>query len=275
MTASVSETSASIEGPSQLIRTLADIAARALPVAVIVGLCLVLEVLLRVFDVPSYIMPTPSAILLEIVKSWQLLWRHAQVTIIEAALGFALGNAVGVALAVAFLYSRTLERSLFPVAQTIRSIPVVALAPLFLLWFGNGMAPKVITAALICFFPTLVNTYRGLTSVDRLHVELMHSLAASPTKTFWTIRWPAALPYLFSALKIASATAIIGALVAEWIGSDVGLGYLVVTSTYEYRVEQLWATIVVTAALAIVAFEVIAFAERRIITWQSFDRADG
>jgi len=275
LTASVSETSASIEGPSQLIRTLADIAARALPVAVIVGLCLVLEVLLRVFDVPSYIMPTPSAILLEIVKSWQLLWRHAQVTIIEAALGFALGNAVGVALAVAFLYSRTLERSLFPVAQTIRSIPVVALAPLFLLWFGNGMAPKVITAALICFFPTLVNTYRGLTSVDRLHVELMHSLAASPTKTFWTIRWPAALPYLFSALKIASATAIIGALVAEWIGSDVGLGYLVVTSTYEYRVEQLWATIVVTAALAIVAFEVIAFAERRIITWQSFDRADG
>lgn len=275
MTASVSETSVSTEGPPQLTRRLADIAARALPAAVILGLCLVLEMLLRVFDVPGYIMPTPSAILLEIVKSWQLLWRHAQVTIIEAALGFVLGNAVGVALAVAFLYSRTLERSLFPVAQTIRSIPVVALAPLFLLWFGNGLAPKVITAALICFFPTLVNTYRGLTSVDRLHVELMHSLAASPTKTFWTIRWPAALPYLFSALKIASATAIIGALVAEWIGSDRGLGYLVVTSTYEYRVEQLWATIVITAALAIVAFEVIAFAERRLITWQSFDRSDG
>lgn len=275
MTASVSETTVSTEGPPQLTRRLADIAARALPAAVILGLCLVLEMLLRVFDVPGYIMPTPSAILLEIVKSWQLLWRHAQVTIIEAALGFVLGNAVGVALAVAFLYSRTLERSLFPVAQTIRSIPVVALAPLFLLWFGNGLAPKVITAALICFFPTLVNTYRGLTSVDRLHVELMHSLAASPTKTFWTIRWPAALPYLFSALKIASATAIIGALVAEWIGSDRGLGYLVVTSTYEYRVEQLWATIVITAALAIVAFEVIAFAERRLITWQSFDRSDG
>ena len=132
-----------------------------------------------------------------LIENAGLLARHAWITIVEATLGFVVGNLVGVGLAVAFLYSRGLERGLFPIAQTIRSIPIVALAPLFLLWFGNGMSPKIMTAVLICFFPTLVNTFRGLSSVDRLNLELFHTLAASPWQVFWKVRWPAALPYMF------------------------------------------------------------------------------
>jgi NitT/TauT family transport system permease protein len=242
-----------------------------MPFAIGGGILLALEIGLWLGNVPSYILPRPSLVGLTIVGNADLLARHAWVTIVEATLGFVVGNLIGILLAVVFLYSRHLERGLFPIAQTIRSIPVVALAPLFLFWFGNGLTPKVITAALICFFPTLVNTFRGLTSVDRLNLELFHTLAASPAQVFWKVRWPAALPSIFAALKIASASAIIGALIAEWIGSDRGLGYLVVTSTYEYRVELLWATITVTSVIAIIAFELIVLWERYAIPWQ--DRA--
>lgn len=245
-----------------------------LPFGVAAGLLVVLEIVLVIGAVPSYVLPRPSLIGATIVANADLLARHAWVTIVEATLGFVAGNLVGIGIAVVFLYSRRVERSLFPIAQVIRSIPVVALAPLFLLWFGNGLTPKVMTAVLICFFPTLVNTFRGLTSVDRLSLELFHTLAATPSQVFWKVRWPAAQPYVFSALKIASASAIIGALIAEWVGSDQGLGYLVVTSTYEYRVELLWATICVTSVIAVVAFELIVIWERYATPWRGNDKSD-
>lgn len=237
------------------------------PLAVLAGILAALEAVLRLASVPTYVLPTPSAVGAALFENRQLLLKHTTVTAVEALLGFFAGNALGVLLAVLFVYSRTMERALFPVAQTVRSIPVVALAPLFLLWFGNGMTPKVLTAALISFFPTLVNVFRGLSSVDRSSLELMYTLAATPSQVFWKLRWPAALPYLFSALKIASASAVIGALVAEWVGSDTGLGYLVITSTYEFRVELLWATIAVTSLLAIALYEIVDFFEKRVIPW--------
>jgi NitT/TauT family transport system permease protein len=238
-----------------------------IPLGVACLLILILQIVLTVANVPSYILPRPTAIAATIVENANLLAQNAWITTIEATLGFVIGNLVGIGLAIVFLYSSNVKRSLFPIAQTVRSIPIVALAPLFLLWFGNGLTPKVVTAVLICFFPTLVNAYRGLTSVDRLHLQLFHTLAANRWNTFWRVHWPAALPSIFAALKIASASAIIGALIAEWIGSDRGLGYLVVTSTYEYRVELLWATICVTSLMAVVAFELIAIWERYAIPW--------
>jgi NitT/TauT family transport system permease protein len=247
---------------------------RATPFAATAIILLALEIVLRAGHVPSYVVPAPSLIIQSMIANHALLWRNATVTMIEATLGFAVGNAVGVLLAIIFLYSRPLERSLFPVAQVVRSIPIVALAPLFLLWFGNGMAPKVITAALICFFPTLVNSYRGLTSVDRLYLELMHTLAASRIQVFRKVLWPAALPDVFGALKIASASAIIGALIAEWVGSDRGLGFLIVNSTYEYKVELLWATICVASLLAVIAFEIIVWIERWSLPWRDADTAE-
>ncbi|MCF2971775.1 ABC transporter permease [Synechococcus sp. Nb3U1] len=234
---------------------------------IILGILLAWEVGSRWLQVPTYIMPKPSEIGVALMQHRALLWRNLWVTALEAILGFLAGNGVAILLAILFVHSRTLEQSLFPLALTIRSIPVVALAPLFLLWFGNGLLPKVIIAALICFFPTLVNMTRGLNSVDRSSLELMYTLAASPWQVFTKLRWPAALPYLLSALKISSAAAVIGALVAEWIGSDRGLGYLVVMSTFEFRIELLWATIAVTSAFAMLLFQMVNLLERVMIPW--------
>lgn len=259
------------KNPTQAGRLRKKLFGALLPLAIGIATLLALEVILRVGNVPSYILPRPSEVGAAILNHLSLLTRNAGVTLLEATIGFAVGNIVGIGLAMVFLYSRSLERGLFPIALVARSIPIVAVVPLFVLWFGNGLTPKVVTAAIICFFPTLVNTFRGFTSVDRLYLELFHTLAASQWQIFWKVRWPAALPYIFSALKIASASAVIGALVAEWIGSDKGLGYLIVTSTYEYRVEDLWAAITVSSIIAIAAFEVIAIWERYAISWYGTD----
>ncbi|HAH14631.1 MAG TPA: ABC transporter permease, partial [Chloroflexi bacterium] len=158
-----------------------------------------------------------------------------------------------------------------PVAIGLRTIPIVAITPLLVVWLGNGYAPKIAIAALISFFPTLVNMSRGFASPSPDQLELMHALASSQWQVFRLVRWPASLPYLFASLKIAATSSVLGAIVAEWIGSDRGLGYLIVAATFEYRVARLWATIAVSTALALAAFLTVVAFERLAIPWRSED----
>ena len=239
-----------------------------IPALVIVGILVVWEVVELILKVPVYVLPRPSVIGHAIIVNRALLLRHLVPTVEEALLGFLIGNSLAVLLAISFVYSRTLERSLYPVAITLRSIPVVAITPLLLLWLGNGIAPKVAIAALSAFFPTLVNMVQGLTSVETPALELMHTLSANRRQIFTKMRWPAALPYLFSALKIASASSVLGAIVAEWIGSDKGLGYLIVVSTFEFRIELLWANIAIASLLAVLSFALVGAIERRVVWWK-------
>jgi NitT/TauT family transport system permease protein len=219
------------------------------------------------FGVPLYVLPAPSAVWRQLVLDWPLLARHAQPTLVEALGGFAAGNVAAIVLAAAFVHWPAIQRAVFPVAIGLRTVPLVAITPLLLVWLGNGYAPKVVIAALISFFPTLVNMTRGLDAVDRQALELMHTLSASRWQVFVKVRWPASLPFLFSALKIASTSCVLGAVVAEWIGSDRGLGYLVVASTFDFRVARLWATIAVTSAIALGAFLAVVAAERLVVRW--------
>jgi NitT/TauT family transport system permease protein len=222
----------------------------------------------RAMSVPPYVLPAPTVIAQQLGRDWPLLWRHAQPTIVEAFGGFLVGNGVAIALAAAFVHSPAVQRALFPVAIGLRTIPLVAITPLLLVWLGNGYAPKVVIAALISFFPTLVNMTRGLAAMDRQALELMHTYSASRWQVFVKVRWPASLPYLFSALKIAATSCVLGAVVAEWIGSDRGLGYLVVAATFEFRVARLWATVVVTSLIALGAFVAVVVAERLLVPWR-------
>jgi NitT/TauT family transport system permease protein len=226
------------------------------------------EVLVRLLRVPLYVLPPPSAIWSEIVRDWPLLWRHAQPTIVEALGGFALGNAVAIALAAVFVHSPPLNRALFPVAIGLRTVPLVAITPLLLVWLGNGYAPKVVIAALIAFFPTLVNATRGFGALDQQALDLLHTMSASSWQVFVKVRWPSSLPYIFSALKIAATSAVLGAVVAEWIGSDRGLGYLVVASTFEFKITRLWATIALSTAIALAGFLLVVVAERLLVPWR-------
>ncbi len=147
------------------------------------------------------------------------------------------------------------------------TIPVLALSPIIILIFGLGMTPKIVIAAVICFFPTLVNMIRGLNSASANEHELFRVLSATRWEMFWRLRFPRALPMLFSSLRIASATAVIGAIVGEWIGSDKGLGALIIQATFNYQSDRLYAAIVLSSALSIILFLIVAFFERRLVRY--------
>ena len=238
------------------------------PLLVIAGLVLVWDIVIRVFSVPDYVVPTPAAVGQALVKERARLLDNAMPTIVESVGGFALGNLVAIAAALTFVHSKALERALYPVAVAVRTLPIVAIAPIFVLLLGNGYAPKIAIAALITFFPTLVNMVEGLESADPQALELMHVLSASKTEIFRYVRWPSSLPYLFSAMRIASTSSVLGALVAEWIGTNKGLGYLIVLTTYDFRTALLYAAMVVTSAIALAFFFLVSLVEWLLVRWE-------
>jgi NitT/TauT family transport system permease protein len=239
-----------------------------LPLLVIAGLVLVWDVAIRLFGVPAYVVPTPLSVGQALVRERARLLDNATPTILESVGGFALGNLVAIAAALAFVHSKALERALYPVAVAVRTLPIVAIAPILVLLLGNGYAPKIAIAALITFFPTLVNMVEGLESADTQALELMHVLSASKTETFRYVRWPSSLPYLFSAMRIASTSSVLGALVAEWIGTNKGLGYLIVLTTYDFRTALLYAAMVVTSAIALAFFFLVSLVEWLVVRWE-------
>jgi len=238
-----------------------------LPLVVIAALVAIWDLAIRVLQIPPYMIPTPGSVGQALVKERARLADNALPTILESLGGFALGNLVAIAAAVAFVYNDTLQRALYPVAVAVRTLPIVAIAPILVLMLGNGYAPKVAIAALITFFPTLVNMVEGLESADPQALELMHVLSASRAEIFRYVRWPSSLPYLFSAMRIASTSSVLGALVAEWIGTNKGLGYLIVLTTYDFRTALLYAAMVVTSAIALAFFFLVSILEWRLVRW--------
>ena len=221
------------------------------------------------FDIKPFIAPSPVAVAHVLVDRFGILMTNLAPTAIEAVCGFLLGNFAAISLATVFVYSRTTEEALFPIAVMVNTIPVVAKAPILVLLLGNGMEPKIAIAAIICFFPTLVNMTRGLRDVRAEQLELMRILSATSREVFFRIRVPNALPYLFSALKIAASTSVIGAIVGEWIGSNTGIGALIIQATYNFDSPLLYATIVVGSTFSALFFGVISLAERRMLRWHS------
>lgn len=242
---------------------------RLLPVITFFTLIILWEIGVRVFDVKPFIAPAPSAIFWVLVNKFPMLMQNLLPTAIEAIAGFAIGNIAAILIATAFAYKQSIEEAFFPMAVMVNTIPVVAKAPILVLLLGNGMEPKIAIAALICFFPTLVNMTRGLRDVNAQQLELMHVLSASPREVFFKVRLKNSLPYLFSALKIAASTAVIGAIVGEWIGSTVGIGALIIQATYNFDSPLLYATIVVGSIFSASFFGVISWAERYFLTWNA------
>lgn len=222
--------------------------------------------------VPRYIAPSPVEVAVALRVEAGTLAANAWPTILETLGGFLVGNVIAVAIAIGFVHNRTLQHTVYPLAVTVRTLPIVAISPILVLLLGNGYAPKIAIAALITFFPTLVNMVDGLNAVDPQAQELMHVLSATRWEVFRYLRWPTSLPYLFSALRIASTASLLGAIVAEWIGSNKGLGYLILAATYDYRTPLLYATMAVASAIALALFGVISVLERYAVPWR---RAEG
>jgi NitT/TauT family transport system permease protein len=241
---------------------------RVLPVIGIACLIGFWALLVYVLKVPTFVAPSPQLVAATLVDRFGILMTNLLPTAIEAISGFLLGNAAAIIIATAFVHKKSLEQAFFPVVVLINTIPVVAKAPILVLLLGNGMEPKIAIAALICFFPTLVNMVRGLESVNPQSLELMRVLSASKTETFMKLRLPNAIPYLFSALKIAASTAVIGAIVGEWIGSTTGIGALIIQSTYNFDSAMLYATVIVGSAFSVLFFLTISLIERLVVRWQ-------
>jgi len=264
----VDEGRASVSAPARAAAGAILLRRLLVPLVVIAILVALWDVAIRVLAIPPYVIPTPVSVWEALVKERARLLDNAIPTIVESLGGFALGNLVAIATAVAFVHNKALERALYPVAVAVRTLPIVAIAPIFVLMLGNGYAPKIAIAALITFFPTLVNMVEGLESADPQAMELMHVLSASKTEVFRYVRWPSSLPYLFSAMRIASTSSVLGALVAEWIGTNKGLGYLIVLTTYDFRTALLYAAMVVTSAIALAFFFLVSVLEWLLVRWE-------
>ena len=220
------------------------------------------------FNVKPFIAPSPFLVLETLYAKRAVLLDNVIPTALEAAGGFLIGNLVAIVLATVFVHNKTLNDIFFPVALMFNAIPVVAKAPVLVLMMGNGVEPKIAIAALVCFFPTLVNMVRGLDAANPQAMELMRVLSASKTEVFFKLRLFSSLPYLFSALRIAASMSVIGAVVGEWIGATRGIGALIIQATYNFDSALLYAAIVMSACLSGSFFLIIALLERRIVRWQ-------
>ncbi len=243
--------------------------ARSLVMAAL-GLTIVLliwQLAVRALAVPIYLVPAPTDVLVALYNDRVLLAENAVPTITEAALGFLLGNVFAVLVAISFVYNKIVEDLFYPVAILIKTIPIIAIAPVLKIMLGNGIEPKVLIAALICFFPTLVNAVQGFRAVNPQLIELMHVLSATKTQVFKRVRFYAALPYAFAALKVSVTMCVLGAIVGEWIGANSGIGYLILQSMYVFDTPRLFATIIVASMMAITGFAIVTWLEARIIHW--------
>lgn len=229
------------------------------------------EVLVRVSDTPAWFLPPPSAIGRVLLADWSLIAGHTRITVVEVLIGFACSFLLGVAVAVAVAASRIVERTVYPLVIASQAIPIIALAPILLIWFGYGLLPKVIVVVLFCFFPIAVNTVDGLRAVDSELIDLLRSMGARPGQIFRIVRLPAALPYLFSGTRVAAAVSVVGALIGEWIGSSAGLGYFMVRSASQFRTDRVFAAVVVAAVLGVLLFGAVALTERLSLPWHRDD----
>lgn len=240
---------------------------RAAPLALIVVILATWEAYVRVSGVNPLLLPGPIRIV-------EALWtfradavRHAVPTLIETLLGFAIAVVLAIAAAAAMDRAPVVRRAVEPILVTSQTIPVVAIAPLFLLWFGFGLAPKVLIVVLVTFFPIVVALLDGLRSTPAEAADLMRSYGATDGEAFRLLRWPSALPALFTGLRISVVYAVIGAVFGEYVGAREGLGIWMQLSQNAFRTDLVFAAIVVTAALSLVLYAGVGILRRLVIPW--------
>jgi NitT/TauT family transport system permease protein len=227
------------------------------------------ELCVRIFGVAVYILPAPSGIIraLYVGLARFIYVENTWVTLEETLLGFALGTTLAFLFGTAVALSRRVEYFLYPSIVMFQALPKVALAPLIVVWFGIGLPSKVVNAALIAFFPLMVNTIVGLRSADEDRVNLMRSLDASPAQIFWMLRLPGALPFIMAGLEVAMIFALIGSIVAEFVGATKGLGVLINTLNFSGDVAGVFSILLILSVLGLCLNQIILVVRRRVLFW--------
>ena len=241
-------------------------------VAPIVTLCLLLVAwyaLVQLTGVSPLVFPSPISVSKAILANAGPLLYHTGITLLESVLGFLLGGSAAFVLAASFVLVPRLSLALFPYAIGLKAVPLVALAPLVAVWFGVGLGSKVVLSAVISFFPILVNSVQGMTSVDARALDLLLTMTATPLQVLRRVRIPHALPTIFAGMRVSSTFAVVGAVVAEFVGSKEGIGHVVKAASYYLDSPLLFAGTLFAAAAGLMFFGLIVLVERRVLHWSS------
>lgn len=226
------------------------------------------ELICNILNIPDFLLPAPSKIAQTVLLIKYELLVHTWTTSLETGLGFLLGSTSGILLGIACSLSKTLEKAILPYAIGIKTIPIVAIAPLLTIWFGTSIISKTILSALICFFPVLINTLRGLKNIEIEHLYFFRSLAASEWQIFWLLRWKNALPSIFSGLKISVVFAVTGAIVAEFAGAKSGIGFCIMMASYQLEVPKMFVYIIISILIGLNGYFIVSVIEKLCVPWR-------
>jgi len=256
------------------LRSRRGIALRAwlLPSLVIALVLAAWELAVWGFNLPHYILPAPSEIVKVLIERWDVFLRHTGVTVAEAVAGAVLGIALGIALAMGMFLRSWLEQAVYPLLIASQNVPIFAIAPLLVVWFGYGFGSKVAMAAVTVFFPMTVAVLDGLKRTDPDWVRLFLTMGATRQQIFFRLRLPAALPALFSGLKLAAIYATVGAVLGEWAGAGAGLGYLMLSANAQLRVAEVFAAILCLTPIGLALLGAVVLLERKLMPWQRIGR---
>lgn len=240
---------------------------KIIPVIFFFSVLALWELAVRISHIEPFILPAPSAILKAFFNIFPLMVKHTKATVYESFIGFTTSIVIAFIMAFVMDSLPIVKKALYPMVVVSQSIPIISVAPLFIIWFGYGLLPKVIVVQLVCFFPVLVSLLEGLSSVDPELLDLLRSMGAGRWKIFEMVKLPAAMPAFFSGLKIAATYSIMGAVIGEWLGAQEGLGVFMLRSQHSFYVDRVFAIILVISALSLTVFAVINLFERLLIPW--------
>ena len=236
-------------------------------ILVAIGLLAGWELLSRVGKIPRYIAPAPSASVIAIIRSAPSFGKHTWVTLQEVLLGMLVGSSLGFVLGVVIVYSKKIKMALYPIMVVSQTVPVIALAPILVVWFGFGIGPKIALVALVTFFPITVATADGLVSVDSELLRFIRSLGATEWQMFWKIRLPSALPFILTGVKVSATYCVVAAVIGEFIGAFYGLGALMMQSIHMLYMDVLYGTVIIMSAMGITLYTFVTLLERIFVPW--------
>ncbi len=239
------------------------------PFITLVFFIIVWQIYVDIFNISKLILPSPYLVIKALITDIEFLTFNALITLYESVLGFLIGGIFAILLATSFQFSKWAERAIYPYAIALRAIPLIALAPLIIVWLGTGYSSKIVLAAIISFFPILVNMIKGLNTIDPEAIDILTIFSASKWQIFKKVRVPNSLPYLFAGMKVSSSFSIIGAIVAEFTGSVKGIGYVIKSSSYYSDTDITFAAIIVASIMGLIFFGVIVFLEKYVLFWES------
>ena len=242
----------------------------SLPALAFLFFCLVVwQISVDFFKVPLWLIPSPAAVAKALWHTRALLWSHTLTTILETTAGFALAIILGLAAGVAMVLFPIVKRLFYPLLIVSQTVPLIAVAPLLILWLGYGLLPKIVTVVLVCFFPITVSLIEGLELSDNDLLNLLKSMGATRWQVLYMIRWPNALPSFFAGLKIAATYSVMGAVIGEWLGASSGLGVYLTLSSHSFRTDQVFAAILAITVLSLGYFLIIAGLRHLALPWLS------